>query len=69
MDPLKQPGSDRSQRRTLLGAIIAVAVAIVVVSVVILIAAKGVGAALPAIFGGTIFTAVLALYWLRGVSD
>jgi hypothetical protein len=65
MRPLKNSGPDRSRCRTLLGATIIVAVVIVAVSVAILIVAKGVGTALPAIFGGITFTVVLVLYWLR----
>jgi hypothetical protein len=30
-----------------------------------MIVAKGVGPALPAIFGGTIFSIVLVLYWMQ----
>lgn len=62
---MKNSGFDRSRRRTLLGATTIAAVAIVAVSVVLLIVAKGVESALPAVFGGAVFAVVLVLYWSR----
>jgi hypothetical protein len=62
---LKNADSDQGRYRAFLGGTVIAAMVIVAVSVAILIVAKGVGSALPAIFSGTIFIVVLGLCWLR----
>lgn len=62
---MKKLWSDDSQRRTLLGVIIIAALVIDAVIVGVLIGAKGIVSALPAIAGGIVFVVLSVMYWLR----
>lgn len=66
---MKKLWSDDIQRRTLLGVTIIAALVIDAVIVGILIGAKGIVSALPAIAGGIVFVGLSALYWLRSEND
>lgn len=66
---VKKSGSDRRQRRALLGATMIAVIVIDAVTVGILIGTKGVVPSLPAITGGTVFIITLVLYWFRSEKD
>ena len=65
----KSWSDDSRQRRTLLGVTIIVALMIDAVIVGILIGAKGIVSALPAIAGGIVFVVLSVMYWLRSEKD
>lgn len=62
---VKKSRFDSGKRRTILGVIIIAALLIDAIAVGILIGAKGIVPAMPAIAGGIVFVGLSALYWLR----